>query len=181
MPYLNCTGTILSLYFRQKIFAKLAFSSRFRSCCCRVVFPILLDSFYSYSTCFYTYCFCSWPSSHCFPWRSWKLVGHVLDVFFEASQSFCYPLWKPFAVFVGHLGSLSLFLSAILEAFRCFCWLFSKLHAVSVSHSCCLVIGHFSRRFMWLLFLLFVSCSSLCFSRLFISSSFSFSHSFLIF
>ena len=127
---------------------------------------------------------------------------------FEACRCFCRPSWKLLAVFVGYVGSFSvfvsrlgsflLFLSAVLEASHHFCQLSQKLlvfvgclgsfslFLLAVFEAFCCFSQPFLLFCIWLFLTYLVGCfcrclvsrSSCCFSRLFLSSLFSFSRPF---
>ena len=92
-------------------------------------------------------------------------LGSFLSAVLEAFCCFCRPSWNLLAVFVSHLGSFSLFSSAILEA--------------SVCRSCCFVVGHFlaalaSRSCCFLLFLVvLLAVLMACHSHSFLVKTFS--------
>ena len=82
------------------------------------------------------------------------------------SETFRRPSWKLFVVFVGRLGSFLLFLSAVMEAFCCFCrpsWkllavFFGRLGSFSLFFVGCL--GSFSLPFLPFCSRLFSCCFS---------------------
>ena len=118
-----------------------------------------------------------------------KLLAILLAVFSlllsAISEAFRRQSWKLFVVFVGRLGSFSLFSSAVLEAFCCFCRPSWKLLAdlvgclgsfslpfllfCSQPFSCCFRLA-VVLLFLAVLLAVLVACSSRCFSSLIFSS-----------